>query len=97
MFNQAILAGLPIDSAQVAQNLQRIDPTKPISFDLVHVLAPLEPMRTMRHGDLIHVSVAERQPVTINGVVYHYNNPAASFSRVDDSGNVVPAPTFPTV
>src|SRR5579863_8171351 len=39
MFTQAIRAGVPVDAAKVAQNLPRMDPTKPISFDLVHAAA----------------------------------------------------------
>jgi len=89
MFRQAIRAGVPIDPAQVAQNAQRMDPTKPISFDLVHSLAPVEPPRPLAVGSLVHVSVTQRDPVNLNGVVYHYNNPPASLARIDDNGAVV--------
>lgn len=89
MFTQAIRAGLPIDPAMVAQNALRMDPTKPISFDLVHSLAPLEPPRTLVLGDFAHVSVTARDPIVINGVTYHYNNPPASLVRVDDSGTEI--------
>jgi hypothetical protein len=53
---------LSIDSAQVAQNAQRMDATKPICSDLVHALASLEPPPTLRDGDLVHVSVMQRAP-----------------------------------
>jgi hypothetical protein len=91
MFIQAMAAGVPIDAAQVSQNAQRMDATKPISFDLIHALAPLEPPRPLRTSDVVHVSVTQRDPVTVNGVVYHYNNPPASLARIDDNGNVVQA------
>ncbi|HTA47233.1 MAG TPA: DUF2235 domain-containing protein [Bryobacteraceae bacterium] len=89
MFNQAIRAGVPIDPAHVTQNAQRMDPAKPISFDLVHAAAPLEPPRVLIHGDSVHVSVTARDPITVNGVPYQYNNPPTSLTRVDDNGQPV--------
>jgi uncharacterized protein (DUF2235 family) len=89
MFVQAIKAGVPIDQAQVAANATKMDPSKSISFDLVHSLAPVEPPRTLRSGDCIHLSVKARGRVKIDGVDYQYNDPAPSFPRVNDNGDIV--------
>ena len=90
MFRQAIQAGLPIDLAKVQQNVLLMDAAKPISFDLVHSLAPLEPPRSLRVGDLVHMSVSARDPVMLDKLEYHYNNPPSTLARIDDNGNVIP-------
>jgi uncharacterized protein (DUF2235 family) len=89
MFSQALKAGAPLDAAQIQANAKRMDPTEAITFDLIHSLAPLEPPRIMRVGDFVHVSVTARDPVTINGVKYTYNNPPASLARINDNGDLV--------
>jgi uncharacterized protein (DUF2235 family) len=84
MFEQAINADLPIDQAQVDENRKRMDASKPISFDLVHALAPIEESRTQISSDYYHHSVTPRPPVEVNGLPYEYNNPRASLIEIGD-------------
>jgi uncharacterized protein (DUF2235 family) len=90
MFQQAKLAGLPIDTAKVAANATQMDASKSISFDLVHSLAPVEPPRTIRSGDCVHVSVKPRGTVKIDGGLdYKYNDPPPNLPRINDNGDIV--------
>src|SRR5205823_6439985 len=78
MFKQAIRAGLPIDPAVVAENAKRVNAECPICLHPQHALEQLDPFRTIRHGDAVHVSVMPR--VDADG--RHYNNPPAGLSRL---------------
>lgn len=82
MFKQAAAAGVDLDPAIVAENVRHMDPNCPICLHPQHVIEQLAPWRTMRHGDIIHSSVASR----VDTHDRHHNNPAPAFARCNDDG-----------
>jgi uncharacterized protein (DUF2235 family) len=82
MFNEANLAGLPIDPAVVRTNAARMNPDCPICLHPQHVLETVDVFRQFRVGDVVHESVTAR--VDQDG--RHYNNPPTTMTRVSESG-----------
>lgn len=60
MFKEALRAGLPIDPAAVAANAARMKAECEISLHPQHVLEQLDPFRSFRTNDVVHVSVTNR-------------------------------------
>jgi uncharacterized protein (DUF2235 family) len=87
MFVQASRAGVLLDRDVIAENARRIDATYPISLHPQHALEQLEPFRTIRATDTVHVSVTARADKDGR----HYHNPQASLRRINDDGGVVAA------
>ena len=85
MFTQAQAAGVVFDQKVVDANAQRRDANCPISLHPQHALEVLDPFRTMRIADVVHVSVAPRT----DSDGRHHHNPPASLPRMKDDGSVI--------
>ena len=84
MFDEAIRAGVSIDPAVAALNAKRMDVNCPICLHPQHALEQLTPFRTIRRGDFIHASVAQRDDRDGR----HHNNAIASCVRINDQGEI---------